>query len=96
MIIWKDVSHRSRGAADKSPRIVETVVQGLKVTVHKYVGCGDDWFVSANALGINQEYLGTTDLEVAKAKAIEIVLARLRLLFTTYGDAIRELEEENN
>ena len=50
------------------------------VSVHSYVGCGNQWFLSVGQLSIFAKDLVTTNLDEAKSKAIEFVASYLKTL----------------
>ncbi len=53
----------------------------LKIVVHHCVGYeAKTWFVSCHTIGIDKVTLASTDIQVAKAEAIDLVGARLKKL----------------
>lgn len=46
----------------------------LGISIHKYVGCGDELFLNSKALNIDNYDLGTEDLDEAVSKAKEVVM----------------------
>ena len=45
----------------------------IRMTIHKYVGCGDELFFDCRELGINDVDLHTTDLEIAEEQAVKLM-----------------------
>lgn len=52
----------------------------LKLSIHKYVGCGNDLFLSCYELGISTKNLETEDFNEAVSKSKEIVSERVKHL----------------
>lgn len=52
----------------------------LKVSIHKYVGCGDNLYLSCYELGISQKDLETEDFNEAVSKSMEIVTEKMKHL----------------
>lgn len=52
----------------------------LKLSIHKYVRCGDNLYLSCYELGISQEDLETEDFNEAVSKSKEIVTERMKHL----------------
>lgn len=46
----------------------------LRISIHKYVGCGDALFLNSRTLGIDNYDLGTEDFGEAVSKAKEVVM----------------------
>lgn len=87
---WKSNARYSENVEDGS--IFELKNNDLGISIHKYVGCGDRWFLSCKALGIEAHELFTNDFEDAVSKAKDYIsnefskLERLVDLFTIEGD----------
>lgn len=52
----------------------------LKLSIHKYVGCGDNLYLSCYELGISRKDLETEDFNEAVSKSKEIVTERMKYL----------------
>nr|DAM66131.1 MAG TPA: hypothetical protein [Caudoviricetes sp.] len=52
----------------------------LKLSIHKYVGCGDNLYLSCYELGISRKDLETEDFNEAVSKSKEIVSERVKHL----------------
>lgn len=50
----------------------------LRISIHKYVGCGDALFLNSKALNIDNYDLGTEDFEEAVNKAKEIIMSKVK------------------
>lgn len=66
-MFWKSNAGYNEDAK-KSGTIFELKNNKLGIRVHKYVGCGDELFLSCKCLGINMRDLGTEDFD----KAVEV------------------------
>lgn len=60
---WIDISRKGEP---------EFVMNGI--SIHSYLGQGDQWFASSDDLGITNYNLNTNDLEVAKQRAIKLAI----------------------
>lgn len=45
--------------------VFELKDNGLGISIHHYIGCGNDWYVSCKALGISAKSLYTQDFTEA-------------------------------
>ncbi len=52
----------------------------LKLSIHKYVGCWDNLYLSCYELGISRKDLETEDFNEAVSKSKEIVAERMKYL----------------
>ena len=52
----------------------------LKLSIHKYAGCGNDLFLSCYELGISTKNLETEDFNEAVSKSKELVSERVKHL----------------
>ena len=50
----------------------------LGISIHKYVGCGDELFLNSKALSIDNYDLETDDFEEAVSKAKEVVMREVK------------------
>ena len=49
----------------------------FKMTIHKYVGCGDKWYFSCPLLEISCKDLDTEDINVAEENAMKVLESAL-------------------
>jgi len=100
MIEWKDATSYRRGRSGKDePRTFTAEVGAHDITVTRYHGIPDDWFLLSRSLGIStHQKLGTNDIEEAKAKALNAMKQRLlsRIDEDEMSIAAIELEESMN
>ena len=66
-MLWKSNAGYNENAK-KSGSVFELKDNKLGIRIHKYVGCGDELFLSCRCLGINMRNLGTEDFD----KAVEV------------------------
>ena len=66
-MLWKSNAGYNEDAK-KSGTVFELKDNKLGIRVHKYIGCGDELFLSCRCLGINMRDLGTEDFD----KAVEV------------------------
>lgn len=52
----------------------------LRIRIHHYKGCGEEWFLSCFGLGIDTYGTGEVSFDEAVKKAKKIVLHRIELL----------------
>ena len=74
---------KSNAKYDKTPEsgsIFELKDNLLRIRIHKYMGCGDKFFLSCHALNIDKHDLETEDFSEAIGKAKEIISAEVEQL----------------
>ena len=54
----------------------------LRISIHKYNGCGDALFLNSRALNIDNYDLGTEDFKEAVRKAKEVVMCEVKKIRT--------------
>lgn len=64
----------------------------LRISIHKYVGCGDALFLNSKALNIDNYDLGTEDFKEAVSKAKEVVMREVKKIRV---DAYRFYSDNN-
>lgn len=69
--IWK--SNASYKQDVKEGSIFTLKDNKLGISIHHFVGCGNNWYLSCQALGISQYDLNTEDFEVAVELSKKIV-----------------------
>lgn len=86
MAKWKDDSSYSRN--DPHPRVATVwsleLPQRLRVIVHRHIHVPGVWFLSCHRLGIDTEQLKASELEDAKAEALETLIE----LVSRFGGAL--------
>lgn len=75
-IEWTDATIYTQGE-ERKPRAWEIRTKTLLISVHHYVGCGEEWFVSCHDLRIERRPLKATDAEKARAEALDVVRRRV-------------------
>ena len=88
---WKS-SARWNEDLDKGS-IFELKDNKLGISIHHYVGCGNNWHLSCKALKMSDRSLETEDFEEAVEKAKKIILHEVDLL-VCYMENFR-IGEEN-
>lgn len=74
---WKDISSRSQGDKDRSPRTVQLEVGGLRIVVTRHVHhAPDDWVLNCEPW-FRERKVGDGSLEDAKETALYLVRDRL-------------------
>ncbi len=71
---WSDTTGR-RNETDQ--KWTAEIYGGCALIIHHYIGCGDAWFASCQAIGMDKEPLKATSSGDAKAEAIEAVLRHI-------------------
>ena len=67
---------KSNAKMDKeleSGSIFECKDNSLRIRIHKYVGCGESFFLTCHRLNIDKYDLGTEDFNEAVSKAKEVI-----------------------
>ena len=78
-MFWKS-NARYNEDAKKSGSVFELKDNKLGIRIHKYVGCGDELFLSCRCLGINMRDLRTEDFDKAVEVAKGIIYKEVRKL----------------
>lgn len=84
--IYKDVTTHSRGSENREPRIFECTDFGVGFRVHRHIDYDGEWLLSCRELGIDMRELHTTNMEIAKAKGLELILKITRERANRYDD----------
>lgn len=77
-IKWIDATTYAQGDKVRKPSIWETSTKNLRVSVHHYIGCGDEWFLTCHDLHVQRLSLKSADIEAAKAEAIRFLVRRAK------------------
>lgn len=92
-IEWKDESGYSytpgRRRGEVEPSVWGFSTPRVRVSVHRYVGIADAWFLSVHGdLHIDRKQLRSTDLEEAKAEALALIESKLAaVMIDLFGEA---------
>ena len=78
-MLWKSNAGYNEDAK-KSGSVFELKDNKLGIRIHKYIGCGDELFLSCRCLGINTRDLGTEDFDKAVEVAKDIIYKEVRKL----------------
>ena len=78
-MLWKS-NARYNEPVKQSGTVFELKNNKLGIRIHKYVGCGDELFLSCRCLGINMRDLGTEDFDKAVEVAKDIIYKEVRKL----------------
>ena len=74
MIEWTDTTSYSQGQRGKVTPSQWTIESGrIAVTIHRYAGCGDVWFVTCHAIKVVTHELQSEKLSDARIEALAIV-----------------------
>lgn len=84
-LVWKDNTSYARGDKERVPRVWHLEKGGLAISVHRYVGCHDQWFVTCEPF-FNVRPLQAKEVEAAKNEALALVRVRVKELASALGD----------
>lgn len=91
---YKDVTSYSSSDKERKPRVLEcSLTATIKFTVHKHIYFGEEWLVSCRYAGLDKQGLGTTDIEIAKEKAKEVMLKALETKKSEAEKALAKLSQ---
>ena len=81
MPTWNDTtSYRQGERGNILPESLTATAGSIRCTIHHYIGCGDQWYCSCQALCISVANLDTADVEVAKGRALKLIDTKVRAL----------------
>lgn len=86
-LVWKG---NQKYNEDISKATVRTLEKPFRMSIHKYVGCGDSLFFSCPEFHIDKADLNTENFDEAESKAIEILQSRLSELDEKVNSIIYE------
>ena len=76
--MWKNATSYSKSDDKREVRTTSLKVDGLDITVSKYIGYGDELVMHCPCLGISQKGLGVSGMEEGQKKAIALIKARAK------------------
>ena len=71
---WKG---NQRYNEDISKATIFTYDLMFKIKIHKYIGCGDKWYLSCPLLNISCKDLDTEDIDTAEENAMKVLNSAL-------------------
>lgn len=86
-LIWRGNQKHNE---DISKATIRTIESPLKMSIHKYIGCGDSLFFSCYELHISNVDLQTDNFDEAEIKAMEMLQNRLNELVEKVNSIIAE------
>lgn len=93
MLDWKDTTSYSYNDKERKPRYFEAKVGIVDLCIHKYIGCGEEWFLSSKELNLDKCELKTLDIEKAKEEALNKARHFTDLRWQLYKEALEILWE---
>jgi hypothetical protein len=88
MLEWKDTTSYNRNDIERKPRYLEAKAGLVDLCIHKYVGCGEQWFLSSKELNIDRYELKTLNIEKAKEEALNKARHFTDLRWQAYKEAL--------
>ena len=89
---WK--SNAMRNIDEKDGSIFNLKDVGVGISIHKYSGCGDKYYLTCNELGFSRESLQTENFEEAVEIAKHKIIQRFRYLQSEFKKFLDD-ESEN-
>jgi len=90
----KDITTYSRLDKDKTPRVYEVSLQGIRYTVHRHIHYPGTWLLTCRDIGIEMENMETDDTQQALHNAMVFMLGALDGLILKYTMIRNELNQE--
>ena len=75
---------------DISKATIRSIDKPIRMSIHKYVGCGDLLYFTCPELGINKVSLNTEDFDEAEIKALKVLKNRCNTLVTKVETILQE------
>lgn len=91
-MIWK--SNVRFGQEPETGTIFNLKGCGVRITIHKFAGCGENLYLSCPELSISEEDLKTEDFNEATKAARKIVKKRIDFLIEATKDFITQDSKE--
>lgn len=89
-LMWKG---NQKYNEDISKATIRTIEQPLHMSIHKYIGCGDELFFDCKELGINCVDLKTEDFDEAERKAMEVLDKRCKELMESVNAVLSDYDK---
>lgn len=89
-LVWKG---NQKYNEDISKATVITIEQPLHMSIHKYIGCGDELFFDCKELGINCVDLKTEDFDEAEENAMKVLDKKCKQLMEKVNNVLRDYNE---
>lgn len=89
----RDITTHSQRDKDKTPRIYEISVKGIRYTVHRHIYYPGTWLLTCRDIGIEMEDLKTDDAQQALHNAMVFILGALDGLIAKYTIIRNELSQ---
>ena len=89
-LMWKG---NQKYNEDISKATIRTIEQPLHMSIHKYIGCGDELFFDCKELGINCVDLNTENFDEAEEKAMEVLDKRCKELIERVNTALSDYDK---
>ena len=86
-LVWKG---NQKYNEDISKATVITIEQPLHMSIHKYIGCGDELFFDCKELGINCVDLKTEDFDEAEENAMKVLDKKCKQLMEKVNNVLRD------
>ena len=75
---------------DISKATIRSIDKPIRMSIHKYVGCGNLLYFTCSELGINNVGLNTEDFDEAEIKAMEVLKSRCDALVAKVETVLQE------
>lgn len=75
---------------DISKATIRSIDKPIRMSIHKYAGCGNLLYFTCSELGINNADLHTEDFDEAEIKAMEILKNRCDALVSKVETILKE------
>ena len=89
-LVWKG---NQKYNEDISKATIRTIEQPLHMSIHKYIGCGDELFFDCKELGINCVDLKTEDFDEAEENAMKVLDKKCKQLMEKVNNVLRDYNE---
>ena len=86
-LVWKG---NQKYNEDISMATIRTIEQPLYMSIHKYIGCGDELFFDCKELGTNCVDLKTEDFDEAEENAMKVLDKKCKQLMEKVNNVLRD------